>query len=721
MIRDNWKALILLFKVLIVIVIVALSIDEQSSSLFVVRTSILFLLFLTCIFFQRIVQKYDWAAKNAGVIFICILVAANTEVNVNLGQYRVYEGFITQIAISFVFSTCVSEDWLATTLILALCYVYYFARMYCVFDNIPHSLKIGLCEAVIFYALAAYLNSRTLQREFCANHKAEESSKDFKQFLKSLPEGVCIIDDDDSQFKFYNLKLRQTLDTSLFCGPDSNIRALEAIKAQINREFEDSQKKIIAGFNESSIANDAFRLLSKDFKVLKPQHKIELGSSAREVPSCLNKSAQSNHFNFYNHPLLVKKAKIGDHNDITLHDFLKQERADLRRQDEEERETKITLYFDEFNHIDGIEMIGREFIIKTRSVSQNDPENPKKCLFLHIFIDTTQITQLEEQRAQNRYQKQMLANVSHEFRTPLNAMSISLILLRKQIKGPPAKLLRIASSSCGILSSLVEDILDHAKIESGVFQVQEEVFRVNKLINEIKDIFELQASKRKIRLTFNLPDGFGELLIKSDKQRIKQVMMNLLSNALKFTDKGAIRVTLEQVREKRQCFIVKEEDKEESKYDTYFNFQNGSVKDKVDSCYESVNQEYTSRPQIPRISQYSCYPDNQEESLIINSREDHKVSESDSDEVNEPELEPTRTLKLKLTVEDTGIGIPLSDQSSLFKLFGKTSSNHNRNKTGCGLGLTICRKILQKLGGDITLESQEGRGTKVTCILMAKY
>ena len=58
-------------------------------------------------------------------------------------------------------------------------------------------------------------------------------------------------------------------------------------------------------------------------------------------------------------------------------------------------------------------------------------------------------------------------------------------------------------------------------------------------------------------------------------------------------------------------------------------------------------------------------------------------------------------MKLKLTVTDTGIGIPSHDQQSLFRLFGKTSSNHNRNKTGCGLGLTICKKILKKLGGDI--------------------
>ena len=87
--------------------------------------------------------------------------------------------------------------------------------------------------------------------------------------------------------------------------------------------------------------------------------------------------------------------------------------------------------------------------------------------------------------------------------------------------------------------------------------------------------------------------------------------------------------------------------------------------------------------------------------------------------MEESNLEETKSnydkkIELKMTVTDTGIGIPEQDQSSLFKLFGKTSSNHNRNKTGCGLGLTICKKIIQKLDGDIILDSKQGVGTKIS-------
>mmetsp|Transcript_8817 Transcript_8817/g.7797 ORF Transcript_8817/g.7797 Transcript_8817/m.7797 type:complete len:203 (+) Transcript_8817:360-968(+) len=166
--------------------------------------------------------------------------------------------------------------------------------------------------------------------------------------------------------------------------------------------------------------------------------------------------------------------------------------------------------------------------------------------FMHIFFETTQITQLEEARAQNKYQRQMLANVSHEFRTPLNAMSMSLVLLKDSIKGPNKKFLKIANSSCNILSSLVEDILDHAKIEAGMFEIQEVGFMTSELFNEVKEIFELQTSMKKIALIFELENNLEDIQIISDKQRIKQVLLNLISNALKFTDQGFIKVKLEK-------------------------------------------------------------------------------------------------------------------------------------------------------------------------------
>mmetsp|Transcript_2413 Transcript_2413/g.2085 ORF Transcript_2413/g.2085 Transcript_2413/m.2085 type:complete len:240 (+) Transcript_2413:724-1443(+) len=171
---------------------------------------------------------------------------------------------------------------------------------------------------------------------------------------------------------------------------------------------------------------------------------------------------------------------------------------------------------------------------------------------MHFFIETTQISQLEEVRAQNKYQKQMLANVSHEFRTPINAMHLSLLMLKDSTTKKNQKFVRIASSSCTLLSSLVEDILDHAKLEVGMFEIHKEQFYPIELLDEIKEIFELQLSSMNIKLEFELEDVLKKTMIMADKKRLKQVMMNLLSNSLKFTTEGYVKVKLEVLRYEKE-------------------------------------------------------------------------------------------------------------------------------------------------------------------------
>ena len=106
--------------------------------------------------------------------------------------------------------------------------------------------------------------------------------------------------------------------------------------------------------------------------------------------------------------------------------------------------------------------------------------------------------------------------------------------------------MKIASSSCSILGSLVEDILDHAKIESNVFEIQENEFIFDDLFEEAKEIFILQANYKKIKLYFSVENDLKNVLVRSDKQRLKQILLNLISNALKFTDNGSIIVDIYQ-------------------------------------------------------------------------------------------------------------------------------------------------------------------------------
>ncbi|CAI2382460.1 unnamed protein product [Moneuplotes crassus] len=715
-IRENWSILTFYLRILILVVTVLLGINSENSSILVVRTITLILLIFFLCGFQKAVEKFDWAAKYSGPIFTMIIVVAFTEINAYLCQYRLYEGFMTQISLSFLMSVCMSTNWVLATLLLFISYLYYIIRMMTTFDSIPHELVIALAETCIFYALGTYLNSRTLLREVSANCKAEESSKEFKQVLKCLPDGALLVDNSSKLcLKFYNPQLVEDFDINLFCEPESEFPDFADLKDQINRELYNALQIIKEASEAKKLVPSDIQCPLRKFKIIQKCN-IANQNSFKDTNS-QNVGYKNDYTKFFKrggNPLMKKTQKLGNPDDIRLNEFLGLERHMLEKQKENEREGKISVYFDDFNFIKGIEMIKREFIVKTRKVHANDPNDPYTSMYLHILSDTTQITQLEEQKAQNKYQRQMLANVSHEFRTPLNAMTLSLTLLRGLIRGHPAKFLRIASSSCDILRSLVEDILDHAKIESGVFEIHEQVFKFNTLMDEVRDIFELQTLNKGIDLTFYIAPEVDNLFMKTDKQRIKQVLLNLISNSLKFTDRGAIQISLIKLEPSDERPIGREERKEESKDCQRLILQHGPARLDSHLSEESVNQEYSCRPHLPRVSKYSTYPDNR--AGLLNGR-----SSSNSDREEKPLFEPYRKLKLKLTVSDTGIGIPKSDQSSLFKLFGKTSSNHNRNKTGCGLGLTICRKILQKLGGDITLESEEGRGTKVTSIFKCMY
>ena len=228
-----------------------------------------------------------------------------------------------------------------------------------------------------------------------------------------------------------------------------------------------------------------------------------------------------------------KKRQSSNPQFLELSKFLRKERKIVSLSEDRIKETKVSLNYLNKTGDHNLDLIKREFIIKTCKINMDENSVQDTTNFMHIFIETTQISQLEEAKAQNKYQKQMLANVSHEFRTPLNAMMMSLVLLKDKVQQPDKKFIKIATSSCNILSSLVEDILDHAKIQAGMFKIQNSVFEMSELFEEIKEMFEIQITKKNIEFNIELDPRLNGTKVKSDKQRVKQIMMNLLSNSLK--------------------------------------------------------------------------------------------------------------------------------------------------------------------------------------------
>ena len=163
-------------------------------------------------------------------------------------------------------------NWKASTIALACSYLYLYIRVSNKFDNVPHTLKIGLSITILAYAFNAFLISRTLKKEFLSIFKAKESSNDFKKFLHNLPEGISIIDDSTQTFKFFNVKLKETLDMKSYLKSHENIQKLEKYNKDVNEEYlrmMDSLENKCLSVEESpnNLHNKQFTNLMEKFSV----------------------------------------------------------------------------------------------------------------------------------------------------------------------------------------------------------------------------------------------------------------------------------------------------------------------------------------------------------------------------------------------------------------------------------------------------------------------
>jgi len=144
----------------------------------------------------------------------------------------------------------------------------------------------------------------------------------------------------------------------------------------------------------------------------------------------------------------------------------------------------------------------------------------------------------------NRVKSEFLANTSHELRTPLTGIlgSLSLILNDDLNTLDEAKqFAQIAYDSARHLLNIVNDLLDIARIEAGKMNIRLETINLAEVLNEIYMLMWASASKKGLAL--NMPPPATPILLRADAEKLKQIIINLLGNALKFTDEGAITVT----------------------------------------------------------------------------------------------------------------------------------------------------------------------------------
>jgi signal transduction histidine kinase len=236
----------------------------------------------------------------------------------------------------------------------------------------------------------------------------------------------------------------------------------------------------------------------------------------------------------------------------------------------------------------------------------------------------------EEAERLARTRSRFLSNMSHEIRSPLTSIVGFAELIEKQEQDPDKKKFAQAiNASSDHLLTIVNDILDFSKLDAGKLKLEKEPFSLRKVIGEVVFAFSMTAANKGIDLISRL-EVDEELMVLGDAYRLKQILFNLVSNAVKFTEKGTVEVVA---------------------------------------------------------------------SLPIRN---------------------TKDLELKISVRDTGIGIPADQIGMVFEEFAQatnTSKEGRRAIRGTGLGLPICKMLVELQGGEVAVESTLGKGSLFSFII----
>lgn len=235
----------------------------------------------------------------------------------------------------------------------------------------------------------------------------------------------------------------------------------------------------------------------------------------------------------------IAVAISGVHSQEQMYDLLQQvqeQKEELESQQEELRQTN-----EELTHQAEV-LLASEEQLKTQEeeLRQVNVELEEKSEAIELARRSL-AQKAEELEASNRYKSEFLANMSHELRTPLNSVLILANLLKENsgqnLTDKQVDYARIIHKSGADLLNLINDILDLSKIEAGKVEIIMERVSIDEIAADTEQLFREQANEKKIQFTVTLDEALPETLV-TDRQRVEQIIKNLLANAFKFTSEG---------------------------------------------------------------------------------------------------------------------------------------------------------------------------------------
>lgn len=157
----------------------------------------------------------------------------------------------------------------------------------------------------------------------------------------------------------------------------------------------------------------------------------------------------------------------------------------------------------------------------------------------------------------NKAKSLFLANMSHEIRTPMNAiLGMIFLLFNTELTNRQKILLHKLQSSGQLLLQLINDILDISKIESGYIEIEHSQFSPNQIFSDIAEMFKHRARAKNLRLFFDIETNLPSLLV-GDSLRLTQILINLISNAIKFTPRGEVRLTVNSLMSEQTNILLR--------------------------------------------------------------------------------------------------------------------------------------------------------------------